>query len=152
MDDERARKLLTDLGAFHTELQEKIAAMHLAGYDPKEWSRFSQGWNGRLRDYRAYQGLIPPDCAEPKPNSALQSLRGAGVALHMCWAAHHNLLDYERTRPHGVLARLQQLHDALDGKLAQQRVLEGRAREAESDYQMLYAAAEAALMDRPVED
>src|SRR4030042_2114246 len=126
MDNERANKLLAELGSFHTELLAQVEVMRSGGYDPRAWSRFSQGWNGRLRDYRTYQGLIPTDCAELKPDAILVGLRGAGVALHMSWAAYHHLLDHERTRPRGILARLQQLRDALESKPTQQQVLGGR--------------------------
>jgi hypothetical protein len=78
-------------------------------FDPHAWSTFSQGWNRELLAWRVRMQLIPQSdrgYRHPAPSPAKRALIGASVALHHCWTAYHHLLDYQRTRPRGLMAGL----------------------------------------------
>jgi len=124
-------------------------------FDPREWSTFSRGWNGELLAWRIQMRLIPQSdrgYRHPAPSPIRRALIGVGVALHQCWTAYHNLLDYQRTRPRGLRAALLAVTASNRAPGRHEARLVAAAEDAERQYTLHVDAVRDALAMLPAID
>ena len=148
---ERGLFRLNGLQKRHVTLQAKAAEMLARGYDPREWSTFSRGWNGELLAWRIQMQLIPQSdrgYRHPAPSPARRALIGVGVALHQCWTAYHNLLDYRRTRLHGLRAVLLTVAGSDKAPGRHEARLAALVEDAERQYTLHVEAVQTALAEK----